>query len=192
MRRHAPWLALLAPTFPVLVLSVAMRVVAGVHDPHVEWALVPFSALYGLWNMATSALAALGCASLALRWGAVAPTRRSVFALATCGVLALVPWSLVVSTDCLRATLGNAWSAHGPLAWWRDWVAALTAADPTFGWPLEPTHRAFWILVAPGLAMTALALWRAVPFVPARVRRRFFLIWCPVLALLVSVVCGIF
>lgn len=189
MRHKAAWIALVAPTFPVLVLSVTVRVVAG-WDDGISWGIVPFSVLYGLWNMGISAFAALGCAKLALGWARAARDDRNVFALAICGVYGLVPWGLFVSVDCLREILGAAWAPHGPFAWLRDWVHSLPSTDPNFAWPYRPTSRVFWILVGPGLAITALGLLIAARFVPAAARLGFFLIWCAVLALLVSVVCG--
>jgi len=185
MRRIAPWVALGAPTFPVLVFSVAARAVAG-WDDGFSWGIAPFSLLYGLWNMAVSGLAALGCARLALRGCRAASDRRKELALAMCGVCGLLPWSLVVSVDCLRVALGDAWGPHSPFAWLRDWVLAL----PSGAWPFRPTSRVFWIFVGPGLVITALGLLITARFVPAAARLWFFLIWCPVLALLVSLVCG--
>ena len=186
MRRVAPWLALAAPTFPVLVFSTAARVATGGRgDP--ELALAPLSVLYGLWNMAASGLAALWCARQALRWGGAADDRGGRFALALCGVCGLVPWSVIVSTTCLHVALGDAWTSQGPLGWWRDWVATLLTG---FSWPVRPTSGAFWVIVGPGLAITAAGLLLAARFIPAGARGRFFLLWCPVLAVLVSVVLG--
>ncbi len=181
-----------APLFPVLALSAASRVAAGWDPPHPDWTFVPFAVLYGLWNIALASLAALGCARLA-RGRARAGARQDNIALAICGVYACVPWSALMGTSRLQGALGAAGrGSEGPWPLWRDWVQWALSERPQPPWMMSPTNHTFWLCVGPGLALTALGLWRALPHVPRGVRARFWLLWALALTVLVGLFFGAF
>jgi hypothetical protein len=169
---------LVAPQAPALVVAVLGHLVHAREYPHTELLLVPVTLATGLLYIAVAAGAALGCGWLAQRLAGLAPVRPFTLSLATGGAYAFVPWTALVIWHEVTLALEPAARGLGP-AWdlVRDWPYLQPGGDVARGWATRPGSAGFWVCVVWGLAITGLALWRALPRADARARLRFGLLW---------------